>query len=679
MRVRSPLLLACMVFAAMSLRADCPFVLLPGLHFFAGNQLGSIVAGDFNRDGYADLAILDGPNKKIRIVLGGAGGSFPSGSEIATDRIDELLTVDMNNDGKLDLIGSEPWSQNAQGGTVFPHLQVFIGYGDGTFVAVPYTQPQFVDQNPLHMVLGDFNGDPFIDIATTKSKGMGGTAALSQLTPMRNFGGQYFQPSDERPLFGANTIAAGIAAGDFDGDGKLDLAVSEQSIASGTAPRKVSIYYGAGNGDFVLSANAIDVTYAASDPADLKAGDFNGDGMADLAIVIKDAGNIGHPPLKIALSNGAARTFATAVDYGQLMAGGQVLIRDIDGDGKLDVLVADVGGICIFRGNGDGTFAAQQTIGSMAQRMAIADFDRDGGPDIATTFVDGVYIYLNNCGRVTLNLTSSANPSPQGTPVTITGTVVSPPAAAATGTITLKRGTTLLNSGNLNAGNSIAATMDDLTPATYAFTAEYSGDSRFVATIQTLQQVVTLPPFGPPPGLNAISFGGPVQLAWYATANTDHYEIWRSDGTGYGLVGSSSNASFTDPSAPPAAAFLYRVRAISAGGTPSDWSNSDLALTYAFTDGSLQAGVTTIKRAHLLELRNAANAVRALAPSLGPVSWADDLPGIIRASHLVELRTAVAQARAALGLSTLAYSNPAPSAGSVIRAIHIEELRAAMR
>jgi hypothetical protein len=86
-----------------------------------------------------------------------------------------------------------------------------------------------------------------------------------------------------------------------------------------------------------------------------------------------------------------------------------------------------------------------------------------------------------------------------------------------------------------------------------------------------------------------------------------------------------------------------------------------------------------MKRAHLLELRNAANAVRVLAPGLGPVSWADDLPDIVRASHLIELRSAVTQARGALGLATLAYSTPAPSAGSVVRTIQFEELRAAMR
>lgn len=169
-------------------------------------------------------------------------------------------------------------------------------------------------------------------------------------------------------------------------------------------------------------------------------------------------------------------------------------------------------------------------------------------------------VFLNTCGRVTLNLTSSVNPAPQGTPATITGTVVSPPAAAATGTLTLKRGTTTLISGNLNGGNALQATLNDLPPATYTISAEYSGDSRFVPATKTLQQVVSTPPFGPPPGLNAISYGGPVQLSWYATANTDHYEVWRSNGAGWTLAGNAPAAAFTDAGAPASSALLYKVR-----------------------------------------------------------------------------------------------------------------------
>jgi hypothetical protein len=144
-------------------------------------------------------------------------------------------------------------------------------------------------------------------------------------------------------------------------------------------------------------------------------------------------------------------------------------------------------------------------------------------------------------------------------------------------------------------------------------------------------------------------------------------------------VGTSPNAGFTDSTAPSNAALLYRVRAISGSSVASDLSVPDLALTYAFTDGTLQPGVTLIKRAHLTELRSAANAVRALG-LLGPVSWADDIPVVILASHVVELRTAIDEARAALGLPALPHANPILTpAATAVRAIDLAELRTAMR
>jgi len=464
---------------------------------------------------------------------------------------------------------------------------------------------------------------------------------------------------------------------DFDGDGNADIAIAS------LVAQKVYIWFGKGDGTFTAGSSTLDFPHAQRQPVDVEAGDFNQDGKDDLAILINNpyGGVNAHGPLKIALSNGAARTFGTPADFGELPWSHELLVRDMDGDGHLDVIIAGDTGLMIFRGIGDGTFAASQTFGSTFWLgIAIDDFDRDGGPDVVGTDFGGgkAGIYLNFCGRASLNLSSSQNPAPQGTPITVTGTVVSPPAVAATGTFTLKRGTTVLASGNLNGGSTLQATMNDLTPGTYTISLEYSGDSRLVPAAKTLQQVVTIPPFGPPPGLNAISFGGPVQLAWYATANTDHYEVWRNNGAGWVFAGNAPNASFTDNGAPSSAALLYKVRAVAAGGTLSELSAQELALTYAFTDATLTPGVTAARLVHLSELRSAANAVRALA-SLGAMSWSEPSPSLIRASHLTELRTAIAAARANLGLPPASYSDDPLAAGTTVKAIHFEQLRSAMR
>jgi hypothetical protein len=686
MKITPSLLAAVLCLSAASLSADCPVGFQPPMH--SSLVAYNMVPGDFNNDGYVDLAMISNssstPTATITLFLGGAGATFPSSTSTTIAYTQgHMVAVDVNGDGNLDLVVPMQWSDYDPSTNFFrnfPFLQVLQGHGDGTFTVVPYTDQQEVFQNPMRMVLGDFDHDGKVDAATLKDN--------SELVEMKNLGTFFAQSAlYQSSTSGDGKVGTDIVEGDFDGDGERDIAVSEYEVNSQSAltARKVFIFYGVGNGTFVKAANPIDAsTIGLAEPHELAAGDFNGDGKDDLAIAMRDPYNnpATYPPLKIALSNGAARTFASPVDYGTVIEPGRIVATDIDGDGKLDLLVAEQRGIQLFHGNGDGTFAAQQTIGaSFYQALEVADFDRDGGPDVVATFGTGtIDLYLNHCGRVGLTLTSSANPALQGTPITITGTVVPPPAVPPTGTLTLKRGPAILNSGNLNAGLSVPASMNGLTPGTYPVSFEYSGDVRFAAAVRTMQQVVTPPPFGPPPGLNAISFGGPVQLAWIATADTDHYEIFRSNGAGYIQVGSSPSASFTDATAPSTAALLYEVRAVSATNVASDFGAPDLALTYSFTDGTLQTGVTTIKLAHLTELRSAANAVRALAPSLNPVSWADDIPSVILASHLVELRTAIDDARSALSLSALPHAHQTLTPGStLIQAIDFAELRTAMR
>lgn len=665
MRILSTAIAAVLLLASPSLEATCTFGFLTHTEYAANSKPGDVTTGDFNNDGYVDIVVQNRTMLQVSILLGLAGGGFGPPTAIPTEWAQgDIQAAHLNADNNLDLVLSIPWSENF---TVYPYLKVLLGNGSGGFTAVPYTSQQLVYQNPGAIALGDFNKDGKMDAATTKASG--------QFSSMQNLGGKFAQKAEyDTP----GSVFSGIAAGDFDGDGHTDLAFAEAYL------NKVYFFYGVGDGTFTAGETVLDFPHEQRDPVDVEAGDFNGDGKDDVAILsLNPYVGTDNGPLRISLSNGVARTFGTPAEFGALPYAYEMLVRDMDGDGHRDIVIAGSSALSIFRGNGDGTFDAMESFESGAVSplgLAIDDFDRDGGPDVVTTMFNPgkVAVFLNACGRVGLNLTSSANPAAQGTPITITGTVVPPPGDAPSGTLTLKRSTTVLNSGNLSGGLSLQATMNDLTPATYAISAEYSGDSRFVPSTTTLQQVVTVPPFGPPPGLNAISFGGPVQLAWLATLDTDHYEVWRNNGAGWGFLGNAPGASFTDNNAPSSAALLYKVRAIAAGGTASEFSAVELALTYAFTDGTLTAGVTPVKLAHLTELRSAANAVRAVA-SFGAMTWAEPSPQIIKASHLTELRTAIAAARTSLGLSAVTFTDPSLTAGITVKAVHFEELRGAMR
>lgn len=177
-----------------------------------------------------------------------------------------------------------------------------------------------------------------------------------------------------------------------------------------------------------------------------------------------------------------------------------------------------------------------------------------------------------------------------------------------------------------------------------------------------------------------------VTLTW--TASTDNvgvsrYEVERKSNNGqYVVISSPTINNFTDNGVSGSTTYLYRVRAFDAAGNASVYSNIDLATTILFTDDPLVAGAagTFVKAAHLTELRQAVNAVRAAA-GLAAAAWTDaTLIGIfIKAVHIQELRDHLAPALAALGLTAPSYTDPILTAGStVVKKAHLEELRQAV-
>jgi hypothetical protein len=127
-------------------------------------------------------------------------------------------------------------------------------------------------------------------------------------------------------------------------------------------------------------------------------------------------------------------------------------------------------------------------------------------------------------------------------------------------------------------------------------------------------------------------------------------------------------------------AYVYRVRAIGAGGM-SGFGNADLATTVTFTEDPIVASTTPVRRNHLLELRDAVNAVRVTA-GLAPQVFTDNVVTAgstpVRAVHVTELRTALNAALSALPFPIPSYAN-AVAAGVNIRAVDFQELRNAVK
>ena len=178
-----------------------------------------------------------------------------------------------------------------------------------------------------------------------------------------------------------------------------------------------------------------------------------------------------------------------------------------------------------------------------------------------------------------------------------------------------------------------------------------------------------------PTGVTATAFSATqVNISWVAVAGADSYEVVREGPIAtFTTVGTPAGNSFSDLTASAATSYFYRVRAVNGSGTSPD-SNADLATTVIFTNDPLAAGIA-IEAAHLAQLRNAVNAVRALA-GLGAAAVTDAASAgvLVRAVHLTELRTALDDARTILALSTGGYSDGGLT-GIAVKALHVTELR----
>ncbi len=229
--------------------------------------------------------------------------------------------------------------------------------------------------------IGDFNGDGRPDYAVPAN---GGSVAI-----LLGKGDGTFTTGTAISTTSPFTPSS-VVVGDFNGDGKQDIAVlSAQGIGS------VNIYLGNGDGTFQTAKNFA-VAASASASRLLAVGDFNGDGIQDLA-----ATNSGLNQVAILIGNGDG-SFQTPSYNTVDPSPWNLVVGDINQDGFLDIAVASDGGAyaSILQGNGDGTFKPFITAfvgSSQVGSVALGDFNGDGWLDLATSSApdNNIYILLN--------------------------------------------------------------------------------------------------------------------------------------------------------------------------------------------------------------------------------------------------------------------------------------------
>jgi hypothetical protein len=314
---------------------------------YAGN--GQTVTADFNRDGKPDLANSDGT-----VQLGNGDGTFKIGTPWTTGQnitgtTTAFAVADFNGDGKPDLAVSA--------GTF---LYILLGNGDGTFQTAIRSN---IGTSLSSLLAADVNGDGKTDLLSIGFVFLGN-------------GDGTFAPGVSFPV--PNNTNNVMTLGDFNGDGKLDIVLTSGGSASGTlsTPGSINVLLGNGDGTFRPPATSAGIVI----PAAIAAGDFNGDGKLDLALADSHTGQT-----FILLGNGNG-TFQ--LPDSPLPAFGALVATDVNSDHKLDLVIQGVPFVGIFLGNGDGTFTLKDSYAQASPQqpgsIAIADFNGDGKPDVAT-------------------------------------------------------------------------------------------------------------------------------------------------------------------------------------------------------------------------------------------------------------------------------------------------------
>ncbi len=329
------------------------------------------MAGDFTGDGDLDLAVANLVDGTVSVLLGNGDGTFgPAVTYAVGSDPCAIVAGDFTGDGSLDLAV-------ANGGDAT--VSVLLGNGDGTFqnqVTYAVGLPTYwAASDPSAIVAGDFTGDGHLDLAVANNSADGTVSVL-----MGNGDGT-FQP---QVMYAVGSGPDAIVAGDFTGNGRLDLAVADGGAAQpwGAGSGGVSVLLGNGDGTF-----GPQVSYAVgSDPEYIAAGDFTGDGRLDLAVT--DGAGI-----QILLGNGDG-TFQPPVTYSE---SGAIVAGDFTGDGETDLAVASGGSngtVSVLQGNGGGIFGSTgESATALHATPLVADVTGDGTDDVLVVDGSGNILY----------------------------------------------------------------------------------------------------------------------------------------------------------------------------------------------------------------------------------------------------------------------------------------------
>jgi hypothetical protein len=397
----------------VSSQADATGFLAPVSYAVDKRPIAAVV-GDFNNDGIPDLAVANQSSSDVSALLGNGDGTFQSGKTFVVGKAPQALAVgDFNGDGNLDIVTADSGD-----------ITLLFGKGNGTFKNPPVTLtlPNVVanqdPQAPVAVAVGDFNHDGKLDLAVTaEASFVGGQKGF--LDVLLGHGDGTFTIGSVTPINSSSPLSLALA--DFNGDGNLD-AVAGNFVDRVGVPGGGGISVLSGKGDGTLQEGTDAYAGISGVPMAVAVGDFNGDRKPDLVVTgIVNAGGTEQGVVSVLLGNGDG-TFQAP----QLFAAGYfpqaVGVGDFNRDGKLDVVTVSGGNVSVLLGNGNGTFVAPLSFTRPLNPsgLAVGDFNRDGFPDLAVTSItSNTFDVLINTGTwgapAATAATTASGPTPSST------------------------------------------------------------------------------------------------------------------------------------------------------------------------------------------------------------------------------------------------------------------------